>query len=475
MADRFLGSTRKATGPVQADSGGRRQCLRDSPLPPAAFPRDNTTAAKGTGRMRNTGLARACIGLGLLLLAGATRADDWTQWRGPKRDGVSQEKNLLKTWPKAGPKLLWQVKDVGLGYGSVAVAGGRVYLVGNTGMDDEFVSARDAKNGKPIWSTRIGKVGNPDQQPSYPGARSTPTLDGSLLYALGSDGDLACVETTTGKVRWRKSLRTDFGGKPGVWAYAESPLVDGDKVVVTPGGKEATLVALDKRTGAVLWKSPVPGGDDAGYSSVVPLESVGGVRQYVQFLSKGLVGVDAGTGKFLWRFDKTLDKQYGVHMATPVVAGDTVYSAAATGGGLARLQTTGGAVSAEPVYVERKAPNALGGAVKVGDYLYGTTNAVLLCTEYATGKVRWEERSVGAGSVCYADGRLYVRGENGDVALVEATPEAYRELGRFTPPDQPVRGEAKAWAYPAVAGGRLYVRDLGSLWAYDIRPTSAPR
>lgn len=422
--------------------------------------------------MKNTGFALAAIAL--CLVAGTTRADDWTQLRGPKRDGVSQEKNLLKKWPKEGPKLLWRVRDVGFGYGSVAVAGARIYLMGNTGMENEFVSALDVKNGKPLWSTRVGKVGNPAQQPSYPGARSTPTLDGNLLYALGSDGDLVCVEAATGKVRWRKSLRADLGGKPGVWAYAESPLVDGDKVVVTPGGKEATLVALDKRTGAVLWKTPVPEGDEAGYSSVVTLET-GGVRQYVQYLSKGLVGVDAGTGKFLWRFDKTLDKQYGVHMATPVVAGGTVYSAAGSGGGLARLQTTGGVISAEPVYVERKAPSALGGSVKVGDYLYGTTNAVLLCTEYATGKVRWEERSVGAGSICYADGRLYVRGENGDIALVEATPEAYRELGRFTPPGQPARGEAKAWAYPAVAAGRLYVRDLGSLWAYDIRQTPAPR
>ena len=410
----------------------------------------------------------ALAAVGMALLSGVARADDWPQFRGVRRDAVSPEKNLLKTWPKEGPKLLWRAGDVGYGYGSVSVAGGRIYLIGNKGLGDEFVSALDAKDGKTLWSTRLGKVGNPEQQPSYPGARSTPTLDGRLLYALGSDGDLVCVEAASGKEQWRKNLRADFGGKPGVWAYAESPLVDGDRLIVTPGGEGATLVALDKKTGATLWKAAVPGGDLAGYSSAVVLES-GGVRQVVQFVGKGLVGVDASTGKFLWRFDQARDTRFGVHAATPVGEGDRVYAGSAGGGGLAQLKESAGAFTAERVYLERKAPIALGGAVKVGDYLYGTTNSTLVCIEYATGKLKWEERGVGAASVLAAEGRLYLHGENGEVALVEATPDAYRELGRFTPPDPPMRGMAKAWNYPVLSGGRLYVRDLGVLWVYDVR------
>ena len=235
-------------------------------------------------------------GFGLFCLTAV--ADDWPQWRGPRRDGTSQETGLLQQWPKQGPKLLWQLPDIGDGYATPVVAGARIYLLSNRGLDNEFVQALAVKDGKPIWSTRLGKVGNADQQPSYPKARSTPTLDGERLYALGSDGDLVCLETASGKVIWRKSLRADFGGKPGTWAYAESPLIDGDAVIVTPGGKEATLVALNKNTGAVIWKSAVPGGDVAAYASAIVVEAAGR-KQYVQFLNNGVVGVDAKSGQFL--------------------------------------------------------------------------------------------------------------------------------------------------------------------------------
>jgi len=256
-----------------------------------------------------------------ILLSAA--ANEWPQWRGPHRDGISQETGLLKEWPKEGPKLIWKVTDVGSGYSTPAVMSERLYLLGNQGLESEFVEALDSKDGKRLWSASLGKVGNPKQNPNFPAARSTPTLDGDVLYALGSDGDLACVELAQGKVGWRKNLRTDFGGKPGEWAYSESPLVDGENLVCTPGGSEATIVALNLKTGERVWKCSLPEGDEAAYSSAIIVRA-GGVKQYVQLLQKGLVGVDAKTGKFLWRYGKPVSK-YGANIPTPLASDGSIY------------------------------------------------------------------------------------------------------------------------------------------------------
>jgi outer membrane protein assembly factor BamB len=386
------------------------------------------------------------------------------------RNAASTETGLLKEWPREGPKLLWQVNDIGEGYATPAVVGTRLYLLSNRGLDNEFVQTLSTQDGKPGWTTRIGKVGNPNMEPPYPMARSTPTVDGDSLYALGSDGDLARLETATGKVLWQKSLLSDFNGQPGRWAYSESPLIDGEVLVVTPGGKDATLVALNKKTGAVIWKSAVPGGDAAAYSSAIVTEAAGR-KQYVQFLDKGVVGIDAKTGQFLWRYEKTSTGP--ANIPTPVAHDGFVYSANARrfGGALVQLHRTNEGVSAEEVYFERSVPNTLGGQVLLGGYLYGTNPEGLVSAEFKTGKIIWQASGVGPGSVLYADGRLYVHGENGDVLLAEATPEAYREKGRFTPPNQPkhIRGPREmAWSYPVVANGRLYIRDLGTLWCYDV-------
>src|SRR5215468_8416978 len=400
-------------------------------------------------------------------------SSDWPQWRGPQRNGISQETGLLKQWPAGGPKLLWQVNDIGDGYSTPAVVGKRLYLMSNRGLENEFVQALSTENGKPIWTTRVGAVGNPNQNPPYPKARSTPTVDGDSIYALGSDGDLACLETESGKIRWQKSLRKEFDGKPGEWAYAESPLIDGDALTVTPGGAQATMVALSKKTGAVIWKSVVPGDDPAGYASAIVAQA-GGRKQYVQFLSKGIVGVDAKTGAFLWRYKEVAKGP--AQAFTPVARDGYVYGGAlGVGGGAVRLKQDGDGVAAEQVYFARGLPNGFGGAVLVGAYLYGTeAGEQLLAVEFKTGKVMWKAESIGWASVAYAEGLLYVHGWNGDVALVEATPEGYRGKGRFTPPAQPKHkqaegGDESAFAYPVIANGRLYIRDLGTLWAYDIK------
>ncbi len=406
----------------------------------------------------------------LALLSTAVQAADWPQWRGPQRNGVSLEKGLLAEWPKDGPRLLWSVTDLGAGYSTPAVVGGRLYLLGNEGLENEFVQARSATDGHRLWSVRLGKVGNPKQEPNYPAARSTPTIDGKVLYALGSDGDLVCLAIDSGQERWRRNLRTDFEGKPGEWAYAESPLVDGDKLICTPGGTNATMVALNKQTGDAIWRCAVPGSDAATYASAIVVET-GGIRQYVQFLAKGLVGVDAQSGKFLWRYEKSAVGSPAV-ILTPLAEQDLIYSGAyRAGGGLVKLHVRNDSVEPEQQYFSPKLPIGLGGVVKVGDYFYGSTSQAYLCVEFVSGTVKWEDRALAPAASCFADGRLYLHGENGDVALVEPSPEGYREKGRLTPPEQPRRANAmeKPWAYPVVADGRLYIRDGVKLWCYDIR------
>ncbi|MGE0757264.1 MAG: PQQ-binding-like beta-propeller repeat protein [Pirellulaceae bacterium] len=407
------------------------------------------------------------FGVGMMgWLAAEGVGADWPQWRGPQRNGVSQETGLLAAWPQEGPKLLWQIKGAGAGYSTPAVVGDQLYLINNRGVDDEFVQARSTRDGSLVWERRIGKVGKPDQRPAYPGARSTPTVAGDLVLALGSDGDLVCLDRATGQTNWHKNLHSEYGGVAGQWAYSESPLVDGSVVVCTPGGEQATLLAVDKETGSVVWKSAVPGGDAAGYASVIVVNT-DGVKQYVQFLGKGIVGVDAKTGKFLWRYDRTGSGP--ANMPTPVASDSFVYSAGGrTGAALLELAAKGNSVEAVEKYYSNKLPTAIGGSVIVNGYLYGTNSGGLMCVELVSGDVKWQERCVGQGSVCYADGRLYVHGENGDVALVDANPAAYQEKGRFTPPQQPER-KGQAWTYPVVANGRFYLHDTGTIWCYDVK------
>ena len=406
----------------------------------------------------------ACCGLWAVGLVLPLAADDWRQWRGPLRDGKSAETNLLDSWPAEGPRLVWHARDVGSGYSTPSAADGRLYVLANRDPQTEQLVALSLEDGSQLWATVVGAVGE-NQGPQYPGTRSTPTIDGQLIYALGSDGDLVCLSSQAGEVIWRKQLRGDFGGQPGKWAYAESPLIDGDVLVCSPGGSAATVVALNKRDGSLIWKAAIAEADDASFSSPV-VANVDGVKQYVVFLAKGVVGLDARSGELLWRYTKTADKDANVQ--TPVVNADFVYTAAGrVGGGLVRVAS--GKSAPTEVYFAKSLPSGMGGSILIDGYLYGSAGQTLMCIEYATGKVMWQDRSIGAASLVAADGKLYLHGENNQVALVKATPESYQELGRFTPTGGPERGKDKAWAYPIIVDGKLLVRDLSSIWCYDIR------
>ncbi|HEY2147831.1 MAG TPA: PQQ-binding-like beta-propeller repeat protein [Pirellulales bacterium] len=403
-----------------------------------------------------------CVAWMGLFIASA-KADDWPQWRGPNRDGVSKETGLATKWPEDGPKLAWKTSDLGKGYSTPSVAKGQIYVVGTPdGKIEQLIALREA-DGKQLWSTDIGAV-CPNRGPNYPGPRSTPTVDGERVYVLSSDGDLACLTTADGKVAWQKSLRKDFDGKPGNWAYAESVLIDGENLICSPGGSKATVVALNKNDGSVVWQCAVPGGDPAGFASAVVGE-VGGIRQYIQFLGKGLVGIEAKSGRFLWRYDHTSNGS--MNAPTPIFRDGSVLSASTRkGAGLAKLAAEGDKVTPTEVYFLDKLQNHHGGLVLVGDSVYGTGSQALMCVDFATGKVQWEDRSVGKGSISAADGRLYVRGENGQVALVEANPAAYKELGRFTPEGSSPKN---CWAHPVIANGHLLLRDQGMLYSYDVK------
>jgi outer membrane protein assembly factor BamB len=419
-------------------------------------------------------------------LAGAAKtqlkalAGDWPGWMGANRTGVSQETGLLKQWPKAGPKLLWKVQDIGEGYSTPSIAAGKIYLMSNRGLDDEFAVALSVKDGSKIWERRIGKVGEPKQPGNYTGSRSTPIVDGDAVYVLSSNGDLACLDAAKGQVRWQKNFRADFDGKPGLWAYAESPLIDGDVLVCTPGGDTATLVALNKTNGEVIWKTAVPaaaggGGrmpksNTAAYASAIAA-TVGGVKQYIQVLTGGVVGVAAKDGKLLWRYEK----MKGSTMCnTPLFHDGYVFvsflnpGGTGTGSSLLQLKASeNGGVTAKEVYHNKDLASQHGGVVRIGDYVYGASQANLVCIDSKSGETKWQNRCVGKGSIAAADGRLYVRSENGPIALVETTPDAYKEIGRF---EQPDRSPKKAWPHPVIAGGRLYLRDQNVLLCYDVKP-----
>lgn len=414
--------------------------------------------------------------LASVLFVSATVAD-WPSFRGPNRDGVSTDTGLLREWPKDGPPLAWKANGIGEGMGGVAVSRGRVYTTGDSD-GSAWLYALNESDGKEAWKAKIGRGGKLGNVFRPAGPRGTPTIDGDKIYVLGQHGDLVCF-TTDGKEVWRTDFVKDLGGIVPVWGFSESPLVDGDKLVCTPGAEDATLMALDKQTGKPIWKCPVPEGptgnrgffgkSGAAYASVIPVD-LDGKRHYVQLTATTLVGV-AADGKLLWRYDRA-SNTHRINCTTPLYHDGQVFATSSydAGSGLVRLKKDEDGVKAEEVYFTRKMRNLQGGVILHDGHVYGTSGTnqggLLHCIDFKTGDVKWADRAVTAGSVAFADGRIYYRQEDGTMILFEPNSKAYVERGRFQPPD---RSRETAWPHPVIANGKLYLRDQGVLLCFDVK------
>jgi outer membrane protein assembly factor BamB len=399
---------------------------------------------------------------------------DWPQWRGPNRDGHSPDKGLLKEWPKAGPTLVWEAKGAGRGYASVVIARGKVFTMGDgpsiAADKDEYVICFDAANGKPLWKAKLGPPWNTGSA-LWQGSRSTPTVDGDRVYALTAQGNLVCLETATGKEVWRKNFQKDFDGRMGDgFGYSESVLIDGDKLVCTPGGDKATMAALNKKTGETLWTSAQVTNGGAGHSSIVIAE-VGKTRVYVQTTVNGPLGVRASDGKLLWAH--TVVKKRAVR-ATPLVRGDLVFCPVGQdhGGVLLRQVADGEGIKVDVVSPLKKELNVdHGGALLIGDHLYHDTDqgSAPYCVELTTGKVVWKASKTGKNSAALAcaDGHLYIRYADGTVVLAKASPDGYTEVSSFKIPGS--SAARPSWAHPVIVGGRMYLREGDSILCYDVK------
>lgn len=379
---------------------------------------------------------------------------EWPQWRGANRDGISKEIGLMKEWPADGPPLVWKATGAGGGYSSFAVAGGRIFTMGLR-ANREYVIAFDVATGKEVWATSHGSRFRNDRGD---GPRGTPTVDGDKVYVLGGNGDLSSLDAKTGKIVWAMNVLTKFGGENPNWGISESPLVIGEKLLITAGGPGASIVALNKKDGTLIWKSQ---SDGAGYSSGMPLQ-IGNTTQVVFFTHQRALGLDLKDGKLLWEYPRASNDVANV--ATPIIRGNRVFVSSdyGTGAGMVEIKADG---KAQEVYFTREMRNHHSSSVLIGDYLYGFSSSILTAMRFDTGEVAWKDRSVGKGSLVYADGNLYAFSENGVVGLIEATPTGYREKGRF----RIQQDSLPTWTHPVVAGGRLYLRDQDTIYAYDVR------
>jgi len=420
-------------------------------------PDSGSSRTTSSTRRRPTGANRSASAATPATTAGS----EWNQFRGPNRDNISPATGLLREWPGSGPELAWRATGIGEGYSSVSISDGRLFTMGNR-QGAEAVTAIDLATGREIWSVATGREYREGQGN---GPRGTPTIIDNRVYALGGNGDLACLEAADGNIVWKKNILQEFGGNNITWGISESVLIDGDRLICTPGGSRGTMVALNRNTGSTIWAAPVPGNPQAAYSSPIVFE-VGGVRQYVNFTHAGVVGVRASDGRAMW--GQAESSNGTANCSTPIAFNNQIFTASGygTGGALFQFQSRGGMTSSQPVFTTRDMKNHHGGMVALDGFLYGCDEQILTCLNLRNGQIAWKSRSVGKGSITYADGHLYVRSEGGPVALVEANPRAYVEKGRF---DQPERSGRPAWSHPVVADGKLFLRDMDTLLAFDVK------
>lgn len=389
-------------------------------------------------------------------------AADWPQWRGPNRDDLSKETGLLKQWPEGGPKRVWLYEKGGNGYSGPAIVNGKLFTMG-TRDGSEVVLALDANTGQELWAAKLGPI---LENGWGGGPRGTPTVDGDRVFAMSGKGELACVNIADGKVVWTKSM-SSLGGKVPGWGYTESVLVDGDRVVCTPGGSKGAIAALNKKDGTVLWQS-AEFTDGAQYASIVPAK-INGADTYVQLTMQSIVGISPKDGKMLWK--SPFPGRTAV-IPTPIVRDNLVYVTAGYGVGCKQIRI-GKDNSVETVYENKVMKNHHGGVILVGEHLYGHGDPGWVCQDFKTGAEVWNHRGFGKGAVGYADGMLYcVEEGSGTVVLAEASPKGWAEHGRFKlEPQSKIRSsQGRIWTHPVIVNGKLYLRDQDLIYCYDVKP-----
>lgn len=415
--------------------------------------------------------------LAAVVLAGAltsfTWADapakDWPQFRGPTRDNISKETGLLKEWPKEGPPLAWKIKGIGDGHATISVADGKIYTCGMDDSGSVMCFALSEKDGSHLWKTKVGGlVSQPDSMGGQ-GSRSTPTVDGDMVYAESPDGDVVALSTADGKEAWHASLRKQYGGGKPEWGYSDSLLIEGDNVLCIPGGNQGTVLALNKKTGAKVWQTAELK-DPAHYTSLIPAD-IGGVHQDVVLTPAHVAGIDPKNGKVLWQVARRGETAV---CPSPVVKDNYVYVTSGYGVGcdLFKINHEGDQFKVEPIYTHaknRSMQNHHGGVILLDGYIYGFSDRKgWICQDFMTGKLKWTgDGSVKKGTIAYADGHFYLRDESkGTIALIEASPEAYKEISHFTPPDL---SHKPYWPHLVIANGKLYLRDMDTLLCYDVK------